>query len=100
MQLTQRKCKDTTVRLEEKAESTFALNPGKPTRLYLLDKIIFPVPKAESALGQFLEKSSRLFLLTRFFNFPFVLSFEPLLDLVFLIHIVPLLFVAPSDYFA
>ena len=41
MQLTQRKRKDTTVMSEEKVESAFALTPGKPTRLFLLDKISF-----------------------------------------------------------
>ena len=53
MQLSQRKRKDTTVRSEEKAESNFAQILWKPTRLYLLDQIIFPEPKAELALGSF-----------------------------------------------
>ena len=83
MQLTQRKGKDTTVKSEEKAESTFAPTPRKPTRLIPLDKIKFPVPKVESALGPFLGKWSRVFLLTRFSNFLFVLSVEPILDLIF-----------------
>ena len=70
MQLTQRKRKDTTVRSEEKIESAFAPIPGKPTRLFLL---------------------------TRFSNFPFVLSFEPFLDLIVLIRFVLLLFVVLGD---
>ena len=83
MQLIQRICKDSTIISEEKAELAFVPNPRKLTRLFLLEKIIFPEPKAESALGSILGKPSRLFLLTRFFNFSFVLSFESLLDLVF-----------------
>ena len=83
MQLNQRKRKDTTVISKQKGESAFAPFPGKPTRLFLLEKISFPEPKAESALGPKSGKPSQLFLLTRFFNFSFVVSFEPLLDFVF-----------------
>ena len=75
MQLTQRKCKDTTVKSKKKVESAFASIPGKSTRLFLLDEISFPEPKAESALGPKQGKPSRLFLLTWFSNFSFLLSF-------------------------
>ena len=98
MQLTQRKRKNTTVISEEKAESAFAPTPEKPTRLYLLDKLIFPEPKAQSDLGLILEKSSWLFLLTWVFNFLFVLSFELLFGPCILIHIILLLFVVLSYY--
>ena len=85
MHLIQTKRKD-TVWSEQKVDSTFFPHTGKPTRLFLLDKNCF----------QYL-KSSRLFLLTRFFNFSSVLFFEPILDLIFLIHFVPLLFVVFGD---
>ena len=49
MQLTQRNRKETTVISEEKVESAFAQFPGKPTQLFLLNKISFPEPKTESA---------------------------------------------------
>ena len=83
MQLTRRKRKDTTVISEEKVESALAPAPRKSTQLYLMDKLIFPNSKVKSALGLILGKPSPLFLLTRFSNFLFVLSFEPFLDLVF-----------------
>ena len=67
MQLTQWKRKNTTVRSEEKAELAFAPTPEKSTRLFLLDKNNFSVPKAESVLGPKSGKPSQLFLLTRFF---------------------------------
>ena len=43
---------------------------------------LFPVPKAESALGP-IQKPSRLFLMTRFFNFSLSYPLNLLLDLVF-----------------
>ena len=89
MQLTQTKRKVTTVMSEEKGESTFALTPGKPSRLFLLVKITFPEPKAESALGSLPGKPSQLFLQTRFSNSSFVLSLEPFFEPCILIHIVP-----------
>ena len=47
------------------------------------NKINFPKPKAEMALGPNPKKLSWLFLLTRFFNFSFVLSFKLHLNFVF-----------------
>ena len=60
-----------TVISEEKADSAFAPNPGKPSRLFLLDKWDFPEHKAESALGPYQGKPSRLFVLTWFSLYPF-----------------------------
>ena len=71
MQLIQRKCKDTIVISEQKAESAFAPFPENSARLFPLDKISFPEPKAKSALGPKLGMLSQLFLLTRFFQFFF-----------------------------
>ena len=50
MQSTQKKRKDSTAISEQKAESAFAPIPRKRTQLFLLDKILIPVPKAESAI--------------------------------------------------
>ena len=97
MQLTQRKRKNITVRSEEKAESAFAPTPGKPIRLFLLDKIIFSVPKAKSALSPFLAMPSRLFLLSGFSNLLLSYPLKPFGPCI-LIHIVLLLFVVLGDY--
>ena len=97
MQSTQRKRKDSTVISEQKAESAFAPFPRKSTRLFLLDKISFPEPKVESDLSSKPRKSSRLFLLTRFSNFLLSYPLNPFWTL-YLIHIVPLLFVILGDY--